>query len=96
MKKEIIKSFTYNFDDHSHTTENGIEFWFARDLQILLGYTEWRNFNLVITKSKTACEATDNLISYHFVDVNKMVQKPGRASKEIQYIILSILLSGPV
>ena len=89
MKKEIIKSFTHNFDDHSHTTENGIEFWFARDLQILLGYTEWRNFNLVITKAKTAREATDNLISDHFVDVNKMVQIGSGSEREIHDIMLT-------
>ncbi len=43
MKKEIIKSLAENFESHSQTTENGIEFWFARDLQQLLGYSEWRN-----------------------------------------------------
>jgi DNA-damage-inducible protein D len=89
MKKEIIKSFTHNFDDHSHTTENGIEFWFARDLQHLLGYSEWRNFNLVITKAKTTCEVTGNSISDHFVDVNKTIAMPKGASKEIQDIMLT-------
>lgn len=52
MKKEIIKNLAYNFEDHSQTTENGIEFWFARDLQQLLGYSEWRNFNNVIKRAK--------------------------------------------
>ncbi len=89
MKKEIIKSFTNNFDDHSHTTENGIEFWFARDLQHLLGYTEWRNFNLVIIKAKTSCEATGNSIADHFVDVNKMVQLGSGSQREIQDIMLT-------
>jgi DNA-damage-inducible protein D len=89
MKKEIIKSFTNNFDDHSHTTENGIEFWFARDLQHLLGYSEWRNFNLVITKAKTSCEATGNSIADHFVDINKMVQLGSGSQREIQDIMLT-------
>jgi len=89
MKKEIIKSFTDNFDDHSHTTENSIEFWFARDLQHLLGYSEWRNFNLVITKAKTSCEATGNSIADHFVDVNKMVQLGSGSQREIQDIMLT-------
>ena len=40
MKTEIIKSLAINFDDHSQTTENDIEFWFARDIQHLLGYSE--------------------------------------------------------
>lgn len=89
MKTEIIESLSNTFEDHSQTTENGIEFWFARDLQHLLGYTEWRNFNLVITKAKTACETTDNLISDHFVDVNKMVDLGSGSQREIQDIMLT-------
>ncbi|PQJ76802.1 hypothetical protein [Polaribacter glomeratus] len=52
MKKEIIQTLAENFEDHSQTTENGIEFWFARDLQQLLGYSEWRNFQNVIKRAK--------------------------------------------
>ncbi|WP_273513425.1 hypothetical protein [Roseivirga sp.] len=43
MKFEIIKSLSNNFEDHSQTTENGIEFWFDRNIQLLLEYSEWRN-----------------------------------------------------
>ena len=74
MKKEIVKSLTGNFEAHSNQTENGIEFWFARDLQHLLGYTKWDNFLNVINKAKTACEISDNLIIDHFADVGKMVE----------------------
>lgn len=52
MKSEIIKSLTDNFENHSQTTENGIEFWFARDIQHLLGYAEWRNFQNLIFRAK--------------------------------------------
>ena len=89
MKKEIVKNLTYNFEDFSQTTENGIEFWFARDLQQLLGYSEWRNFQKVIIKSKTACELTNNLISDHFVDVNKMVPLGSGSEREIEDIMLT-------
>jgi very-short-patch-repair endonuclease len=51
MKREVIQSLTNNFEDHSQTTESGIEFWFARDIQHLLGYTEWRNFEGVIKRA---------------------------------------------
>lgn len=74
MKSEIIKSLSNTFEDHSQTTENGIEFWFARDIQHLLGYTEWRNFQKVIVKARISCEATGNEILDHFVDINKMVK----------------------
>jgi DNA-damage-inducible protein D len=89
MKKEIIKSLTDTFQDHSNTTDNGIEFWFARDIQHLLGYTEWRNFSNVIIKAKTACEASGNLISDHFVDINKTINMPKGATKDIDDIMLT-------
>ncbi len=89
MKSEIIKSLSNNFEDHSQTTENGVEFWFARDLQQLLGYTEWRNFQKVIVKAKTSCDAAGNNILDHFVDVNKMVKLGSGTEREIDDIMLT-------
>jgi DNA-damage-inducible protein D len=89
MKSEIIKSLTETFEDHSQTTENGIEFWFGRDLQHLLGYKEWRNFQKVILKAKTSCEASDNHIDDHFVDVNKMVKIGSGSEREIEDVMLT-------
>lgn len=89
MKKEIVQALTYNFEDYSHSSEDGIEFWFARDLQHLIGYSEWRNFQKVITKAKITCEATNNKVYDHFVDVNKTIVMPKGASKEIQDIMLT-------
>ncbi len=89
MKNEIIQSLSNNFEDHSHTTENGIEFWFARDLQHLLGYTKWDNFVKIIIKAKTACEASENNISDHFADVGKMVSIGSGTQREIQDIMLT-------
>lgn len=73
MKTEIIQSLTNNFESYARKTENGVEFWLARDLQPLLGYTDWRNFVQVIFKAKTACEVSNHNIADHFVDANKMV-----------------------
>ena len=56
MKPEIIHSLTSEFESHAHKTDNNLEFWFARDLQHLLGYSKWENFSNAITKAKTACE----------------------------------------
>ncbi|WVK14821.1 DNA damage-inducible protein D [Flavivirga abyssicola] len=89
MKSEIIKSLSNNFEDHSQTTENGIEFWFARDIQHLLGYSEWRNFQKVIIKAKTSCEATGNNVLNHFVNVNKMVKLGSGSEREIDDIMLT-------
>ena len=74
MKTELIQSLTDIFEGHAQSTENGVEFWLARDLQHLLGYAEWRNFNTVISKAKVACEVSGHTITDHFVVVNKMVE----------------------
>lgn len=84
MKKEVIKSLAENFDSFANKTENNIEFWFARDLQHLLGYTEWRNFTKVLTKAKISCEAAGHSITDHFVDINKMVKIGSGTDREIR------------
>ncbi|RLD56162.1 MAG: DNA damage-inducible protein D [Bacteroidetes bacterium] len=89
MKKEIIQSLTNNFEEHSYTTEEGVEFWFARDLQHLLGYAKWENFNKVITKAKITCEVSGNDISNHFPDIRKTIEMPKGASKEIDDFMLT-------
>ena len=69
--------------------DSGIEFWYARDLMLQLGYIEWRNFLKVIDKSKTASEAVGAQIHNHFVGVNKMVELGSGATREIEDIMLT-------
>ena len=69
MKIEVIKSLTDNFESFAKQTETKVEFWLARDLQHLLGYEKWANFQSVISKAKTACENSGHKISDHFADV---------------------------
>ena len=89
MEHEIVITLTGTFESHAQETEGGIEFWLARDLQHLLGYSEWRNFNTVISKAKTACEVSGHSILDHFVDVNKMVDIGSGGSREIDDIMLT-------
>lgn len=89
IEKEIIHSLTKHFEDFANKTDDGIEFWLARDLQHLLGYTEWRNFQNAISKAKTACEVSGQNISDHFVDINKMVEIGSGATKEVDDIMLT-------
>ena len=89
MKAELVKSLTNDFENHSHTTDTGIEFWFARELQHLLGYSKWENFYKVIKKAKIACESSDNVVSNHFPDVGKTIAMPKGAYKEIEDIMLT-------
>lgn len=89
METELINSLTNNFESFSNKTEDGVSFWFARDLQQLLGYSKWDNFKNVIFKAKTACEVSEQEVSDHFADVGKMVQIGSGATKEIDDIMLS-------
>ncbi len=90
MKTELVQTLTATFEASAQQTENGIEFWLARDLQHLLGYTEWRNFHsTAITKAKTACEVSGHAIGDHFVDVNKMVQLGSGSQREVDDIMLT-------
>src|SRR3989338_3211409 len=88
MNKEIILRLSKNFEDYAHQTD-GVEFWFARDLQILLGYVEWRKFQGVIEKAKEACKNSGYNISDHFVDTAKKVKIGSEAEREIEDIILT-------
>ncbi|HND34039.1 MAG TPA: DNA damage-inducible protein D, partial [Myxococcota bacterium] len=70
-------------------TDGGVEYWLARDLQHLLGYTKWDNFLSVITKAKTACELSGHVIADHFADVGKMVDLGSGSQREISDILLT-------
>lgn len=90
MHPDIIHFLTSNFEAHAKQTETGVEYWLARDLQHLLGYAEWRNFNQsAVSKAKVACEVSGHPVSDHFVDVNKTIQMPKGAEKEIEDILLT-------
>lgn len=89
MEQQLIQTLTGTFEGHAQQTENGIEFWLARDLQHLLGYGKWDNFNSVISKAKTACEVSGHKISDHFADVGKMVSLGSGSQREISDMILT-------
>lgn len=73
----------YNFEEIKHMNENGIEYWFARELQLVLDYKEWRKFENVISKAKEACENSGINGLEHFVDVDKTIKMPKGAQKKI-------------
>ena len=77
------------FEDIKHINEYGEEFWYARELQKVLEYTEWRNFTKIIDKAVTACVTSKNSAGDHFVDVNKMVDIGSGAVREIEDYMLS-------
>jgi len=88
MKKDLINRLHRTFEDCAHD-ENGVEYWLARELQALLGYTEWRNFVQVIDKARTACANAGQAVGDHFVDVNKMIEVGKGATREINDVALT-------
>ena len=89
MKTETIELLTGTFEAHAQHTEGGVEYWLGRDLQHLLGYSEWRNFTAVIGKAKTACEISKHPSSDHFVEVNKMVDLGSGSQREVDDVMLT-------
>lgn len=85
---DLMKYSEETFERIKHYTDTGEEFWFARELQEVLEYTEWRNFSAVIDKAKVACKNSGIDPDGDFVDVNKIVEA-GASHKDIGDIVLS-------
>ena len=82
-------SYTSPFDSIKQLDDEGNEYWYARDLQGILEYSEWRNFYKIIEKAKNACEASGHVVQSEFVDVNKLVDVGANLQRSIQDIVLS-------
>ena len=83
--KNLDKSEKYSnksFEDIKHIDENGIEFWYARELMKVLSYKDWRYFDAVIEKAKIACQNSEITDIDHFVVDNKMVEIGSGAKRE--------------
>jgi DNA-damage-inducible protein D len=88
MNTEIINSLHKNFEEASHT-DNDLTYWFARDIQLLLEYTQWRNFEEVIEKAKFACKNSEQNVENHFAEVSKMVDLGSSSARKIKDYMLT-------
>jgi len=78
-----IEKENQTFESIKHIDESNMEFWYARELQDVLEYTQWRRFENVINKAKISCEKSGISVIDHFADVGKMVQIGSGAEKEV-------------
>ena len=88
MKTEEIRQLFVRFEEAASEFE-GVECWSARELQDLLGYSKWENFEKVIQKAKDACRNAGELIENHFPDVRKMVEIGSNTERPVDDIALT-------
>ena len=88
MKRELVQRLHKSFEDCAHE-KDGVEFWLARELQDLLGYTQWRNFETVIDKAKIACENAGQGVADHFADDSKMVGIGSQTQRQVLDLALT-------
>ncbi|MDP8243707.1 MAG: DNA damage-inducible protein D [Candidatus Hinthialibacter antarcticus] len=88
MKKELIIELHQDFEQIVQY-EKEIEFWLARDLQPLLGYSKWQNFSKVVDKAKTSCINSGYGVKDHFINVSKMIKAGKGAEREVEDIALT-------
>ncbi|WP_253724329.1 BRO family protein, partial [Weizmannia acidilactici] len=86
---EIEKYSEHTFEQFRQVNEFGEDFWYARDLQTILNYEQWRNFLKVIEKAKEACKNSGQMVSDHFAEVSKMVELGSGAKRKIDDYELS-------
>ena len=90
FEKSKLIELKEKFDSIINTEEkNNIEFWYARDLQIQLGYTQWRNFLEVINKAMISCESAGISVSDHFAKVSKMIDLGKGAKRQVEDYMLT-------
>jgi len=81
MSNLIAKEYKC-FEDIKYIKEDGTEYWFARELAIVLDYNKWENFHKVIKRAMIACENSGHDINYDFPEVRKIV-KAGVTEKPV-------------
>lgn len=89
MSKEIEKRHHRTLEGLKQTTKDGMEYWFARELQPVLDYGSWNKFKRVINKAMKACNNSGQPIEDHFSQVVKMVSIGSGAEREVEDFELS-------
>lgn len=88
MEKKMIMNYKKKFDEIRHE-ENGVEFWYARELMHLLDYSKWQNFENVLSKAKVACANNGIVVEDHFADSSKMVTLGSGSNREVEDYMLT-------
>ena len=87
--QSISMDATNAFEKAKRTDEDGNQYWSSRDLARILEYSNYRNFEEVVSKAKIACNQSGGSIQDHFADVNEMVEIGSGAKREVPVVLLS-------
>jgi DNA-damage-inducible protein D len=82
MSNLIAKEYK-SFEAIKHLSEDGREFWYARELAMVLEYVQWRNFIKVLDRAKLSCKNSGYAIADHFAEVSKTIAMPKSAIKQV-------------
>lgn len=88
MDKQIVAQLHDQFEKYANE-EDGVIFWYARDIQILLEYARWENFETAIERAITSCKNAEQLPENHFREVTKMVEIGSGSNREIKDLKLT-------
>lgn len=88
-----LKSPSKYFEEIKKIDENGIEYWNARELMLLIDYSNWQNFEKVIKKAIVACEKSNQTVKYHFIEISKMIFVGKGTKREAKRLIKDYRLS---
>lgn len=81
--KDLVSLGNKSFEDLKKINEYGAEYWSAREIQPLLGYTQWRRFEDAVKRAITSCKSSGNEPSHHFADAGKMIAIGKGGSREV-------------
>ena len=82
MNNSLETNYTNDFEGIKHTDEEGREYWYARELMVVLQYKKWQNFEAIINKAMISCTNSEINVLDHFADVSKMVKIGSGAERE--------------
>lgn len=89
MSNEIARYSEETFESIKHVNEYGYEFWYARELQHVLEYTQWRRFADAIERAKLACSNSGYDVTEHFADAGKSSPMPHGGVRILEDYMLS-------
>ncbi len=87
--KQLPRRGAQTFEELRQNNEHAAEYWSARDLQVMLGYSQWRRFEDAVKRAMTSCEASGNNPDHHFAGAGKMIEVGKGGRREVEDYRLS-------